>query len=291
MMKQAGPAFIAALLFLFSGTVFGQLNKEKPRELQDVGIEERLGENLPSGLRFATSEGDSVSIGELLEGDRPVLLNPVYYECPQLCTLVIEAVLKGVRDVNWNPGEEYRILTFSIDPGEDHQLAAEHKRRILDKLDKEGADDGWYFLTGKQPSIRALTEAIGFKYERLERGSEFAHGAAIMFASPEGKLTRYLYGIGFTGFNIRNALYEAADGNIGSSVEQALLYCYQYDPESQSYVPVAWRVMRLGGLVTLLFLGIFLGFLWLREKRDGGDRDEEEKLIIETKITEPHASD
>lgn len=290
-MKRAGLVLIAVVLFLHPDTVFGQLNKQKPRDLQNVGIEEKLGETLPGELRFATSEGDSISLSELLAGDKPVLLNPVYYECPQLCTMVIDAVLKGVRDVNWNPGTDYRIVTFSFDPGEDHKLAAENKTRIMDKLDREGAAEGWYFLTGKQPAIRALTKAIGFKYEKLERGSDYAHGAAIMFASPDGVLTRYLYGIGFTGFNIRNALYEAADGNIGSTVEQALLYCYQYDPDSRSYVPVAWRVMRLGGLVTLLFLGIFLAFLWLREKRGDGDRSVNKKQIIQTKITEPHGRD
>lgn len=303
-MKHVGRVLLAAVLFLYPDFVFGQLNQQKPGELQNVGIEERLGEKIPLDLRFANAEGDSVTLGQLMREGKPVLLNPVYYECPQLCTLVIEAVLRGVEEVSWNPGADYQIITFSIDPGEGPELAARERDRILEKLGRQGAGKGWHFLTGKEPAVQALTEAIGYKYEKLERNAEYAHGAGVMFASPQGVLTRYLYGISFTGFNFRNALYEAADGNIGSTVEQALLYCYSYDPSSQSYVPVAWRVMKLGGLVTLLFLGIFLGFLWLREGKSSRNRDwsltrltridrdrDEENQIIETKIIETNASD
>lgn len=303
-MKHVGRVLLAAVLFLHPDIVHGQLNKQKPRELQNVGIEERLGEKIPLDLRFANAEGDSVTLGQLMREGKPVLLNPVYYECPQLCTLVIEAVLRGVEEVTWNPGKDYTIVTFSIDPGEGPELAARERQRILDKLGRQGAGDGWHFLTGREPAVRALTEAIGYKYEKLERNADYAHGAGVMFASPQGVLTRYLYGIGFTGFNFRNALYEAADGNIGSTVEQALLYCYTYDADSQSYVPVAWRIMKIGALVILLFLGIFLGFMWLREGKSTNRRDwslsdltrldrdrDEENQIIETKIIETNASD
>ncbi|MDZ7772020.1 MAG: SCO family protein [Balneolaceae bacterium] len=301
-MKYVGHVLLVAVLFLHPEYVFGQLNQQQPRELQNVGIEERLGEKIPLDLRFADAEGDSVTLGQLMQQGKPVLLNPVYYECPQLCTLVIEAVLRGVEEVTWNPGDDYTIVTFSIDPGEGPELAARERQRILEKLGRRGAGEGWHFLTGKEPAVRALTEAIGYKYEKLERNAEYAHGAGVMFASPQGVLTRYLYGISFTGFNFRNALYEAADGNIGSTVEQALLYCYSYDPSSQSYVPVAWRIMKLGALVVLLFLGIFLAFMWLREGKNKSRRDwslsgitridgDEENPIIETKIIETNASD
>lgn len=240
-----------------------QLNKQKPRNIQGVGVTEQLGENIPLDLTFANAEGDSITLEELFDDGKPVLLNPVYYECPQLCSMVKEAIFKGIRDLKWNPGDDYNIVTFSIDHEEGAELAAENKKRFLKKLDREGAESGWHFLTGNKNSIKKLTEAVGFKYSELENG-QYAHGAAIMFLSADGTITRYLYGLKFDEFNMRNALYEAADGKIGGTAEQVLLYCYQYDADSNSYAPVAWRIMKLGGFATMIILGIFLGFMWLR---------------------------
>lgn len=272
---------LVGVIVLFTGLILhpisssAQLNKQKPRNLQDVGVEEQLGDKIPLDLTFATSKGDSVTLAELLEDDKPVLLNPVYYECPMLCTMVIDAVFAGVKEVKWDPGKEYNIITFSIDPEEDYKLAAATKSGFIKKLNRENAEKGWYFLTGKEEVIRTLTEAVGFNYKKVEETDEYAHSAAIMFLSPDGVITRYLYGISFDESNIRNALYEAADGKIGSTMEQIILSCYHYDPDSQSYLPVAWRILRLGGIVTLLFLGVFLGLLWLREKKPNNDKNTE----------------
>ncbi|HEX6982644.1 MAG TPA: SCO family protein [Balneolaceae bacterium] len=230
--------------------------------MQDIGVTQQLGERIPLDLTFANAEGDSVSLRQLFEDDKAVLLNPVYYECPQLCSMVKEAIFKGVQSLEWSPGKDYTIITFSIDPNEGPELAAENKERFLSRLDRD-VKDGWYFLTGDKENIQKLTEAVGFNYKELSNG-QFAHGAAIMFLSPDGTITRYLYGLNFSEFNLRNALYEAADGNIGTTAEQILLYCYQYDAESNSYVPVAWKMMTLGGLITMSTLGLFLGFMWWR---------------------------
>jgi len=259
------------LLLPFSAPA--QLNKQKPEDVQDVGIEEHLGEKIPLELKFATSEGDSVTLASLMKGDKPVLLNPVYYECPMLCSMVIEAVYSGVSDLKWTPGDEYNIITFSIDPEEDSELAASTKDSMITKLGRESARKGWYFLSGKEEAIKKLTEAIGFKYRKVEEKDQFAHSAAIMFLSPDGTITRYLYGIEFDEFSLRNALYEAADGEVGSAVDRVLLYCYQYDPDSNSYVAVAWRIMQLGGFATALILGIFIGLLWLKEKNSKNDKN------------------
>lgn len=272
MIKDVGLAVIIVSLLLLPLSVAAQLNNQKPKELQDVGIEERLGETIPLDLRFATSSGDSVTIRELMEDDKPVLLNPVYYECPMLCSMVIQAVYTGVKDLKWSPGNEYNIITFSIDPEEDYKLAAAGKDTLMEKFDRQGAADGWHFLTGNQQAVTKLTEAIGFKYNKIDRTGEFAHSAAIMFLSPDGTLTRYLYGIEFDEFELRNALYEAADGEIGSTTDRILLSCYQYDPDSQSYVPVAWRIMQIGGFATVLILGIFLGLLWLKDKNSTNEK-------------------
>lgn len=254
-------------MVLLSNSTRAQLTDQKPENLEGVEVEEHLEEKIPTDLKFATSEGDSVTLGDLMDEEKPVLLNPVYYNCPMLCTMVIEEVFEGVKDLAWTPGEEYTIITFSINPDEDPALAAETKKQYLASFNREGAEDGWYFLTGKQDQIKELTDAIGFKYRKVEETGEYAHSASVMFLDPAGTIVRYIYGIDFDGFNFKNALSEAADGKIGNTFEKVMLYCYQYDPDSNSYVPVAWRIMQIGGLVTVLFLGIFLGFLWLKERK------------------------
>ena len=271
-MKPVGLIAVLISFLLLPFSTFAQLNKQKPKNLKDVGVEEQLGDIIPKDLTFATSKGDSVTIAELMKDGKPVLLNPVYYECPMLCNMVMDAVFAGVNDLKWTPGSEYNIITFSIDPEEDHKLAAATKDSLINKLGRSKAKDGWYFLTGNESSIKKLTNAIGFNYKKVERTGQYAHTASIMFLSPEGKLTRYLYGIKFDEFNMRNALYEAADGEIGSVADQVLLYCYQYDPDSQSYAPVAWKIMRVAGFATALVLGIFLSILWLKERKSNNDK-------------------
>jgi protein SCO1/2 len=271
-MRFVGLTVFVLGLFLHPLSATAQLNNQKPEALQDVGIKEHLGDKIPLDLKFANSKGDSVTLGSLMKGDKPVLLNPVYYECPMLCSMVMDAVFTGIKDLKWTPGNQYKIITFSIDPEEDSKLAASTKDSMVAKLERRNAADGWYFLSGKEDAVKNLTEAIGFNYTKVENG-QFAHNAAIMFLSPDGTLTRYLYGIKFDEFSLRNALYEAADGKVGSTVDRVILSCYQYDPDSNSYTPVAWKIMRLGGFATVLILGIFLSLLWLKEKNSKKDKN------------------
>src|SRR6056297_3550675 len=231
--------FLSVLLITEISTA--QLNQGKPAILENIGIEEKLGEQIPLDVTFANSEGDSVTIGDLLEEGKPVLLNPLYYECPMLCGLVLEGVFKVVNELQWNPGEDYIIISFSIDPDETSEHAARSKEKYVNKLDRKGAESGWHLLTGNENNILKLTEAIGFKYTYDERTGEYVHAAAISFLSTDGK--------------------------IRSAVDRVVLYCFTYDPSSDSYVPVALNIMKLGGLATLIFLGIFLGLFWMREKK------------------------
>lgn len=272
-MTRVGQTLIACCLLLLPVTGFAQLNRQKPQNLQDVGIEEHLGNRIPLDVRFATSEGDTVTIRQLMKEDKPVLLNPVYYNCPMLCSMVTDAVFSGIKDLEWDPGKDYTIITFSFNPDEDHKLADSTKKAYISKLNRKGAEDGWYFLTGKKDQIKKLTEAVGFNYRKIEHKNQYAHSASIMFLSPGGAITRYLYGIQFDEFNIRNALYDAAGGEIGSTVDKIVMYCYQYDPDSNSYVPVAWKIVQVGGLVTALILGIFISLLWLKDKGSKNDRN------------------
>ena len=267
--KCVGSPLAGLYLFLLPTLVFAQsaqLNNQKPKAVQDVGIDEHLGDTIPLDLTFATSTGDSVKLKSLMEEGKPVILNPVYYNCPMLCSMVINAIYEGVNEVKWNPGNEFNIITFSINPEEDYKLAASTKDSIMQKFNRKGAAEGWHFLTGNKQAIEQLTNAVGFKYEKLEQKGQFAHSAAVMFLSPQGTITRYLYGIKYDEFDIRNGLYEAADGNIGSTVDKVILYCYVYDADANSYVPVAWRIMQIGGFLTVIVLGIFLGFMWFGNK-------------------------
>ncbi len=253
-------------VFLTSLPAMAQVNREQPDALQDLGIEEHLGDYIPLDAKFANSDGDSVLLGDLLEEGKPVLLNPLYYDCPMLCGLVLDGVIDVVEDLKWNPGKEFIVISFSIDPKEDVELAARSKENYLSQMNST-AKAGWHFLTGKKSQIDKVVEATGFRYKEIEETGEYAHSAAIMLLSPDGKITRYLYGISYDEFNVRSALYESADGKIGNTIDKVVMYCYQYDPDSGSYAPVAINIMKLGGLATLIILGIFLGSLWLREKR------------------------
>lgn len=257
---------LMSVFFIFDSAV-AQLNQNRPAILDEIGVDEKLGEKIPLNLRFANSEGDSVSIGDLIESGKPVLLNPLYYECPVLCGLVLDGVFKVINDMAWTPGRDYTIISYSIDPEEGPEHAAAHKERYLRDLNRPGAEEGWHFLTGSEESVRALSDAVGFKYKYDERTGEYLHLASVMMLSPEGVITRYLYGANFNEFSFRNALYESADGQIGSALDRVFLYCFTYDPSSQSYVPVAMNIMKLGGLATVIILGIFLGVFWMRERR------------------------
>lgn len=243
-----------------------QLNQNKPAILDEIGVDEKLGDAIPLDLHFINSEGDSVRIGDLIEKGKPVLLNPLYYECPILCGLVLDAVFEIVDELAWTPGTDYTIISFSIDPKEKTDLAAETKEQYLSDLNRSGAEDGWHFLTGSEESIKQLTEAVGFGYKYDHDTEQYVHQASIMLLSPEGVVVRYLYGTQFSEFNLRNALYEAAEGTIGSAVDKVILYCFTYDPASKSYVPVAINIMKIGGLATVIILGIFLGVFWKRER-------------------------
>ncbi len=256
---------IVAVFFIFDAAS-AQVNQGAPAIVEDIGVDEKLGEKIPLNLRFANSEGDSVSIGELIEDGKPVLLNPLYYECPVLCGLVLDAVYNVVSDLAWSPGQDYTIISFSIDPEETPELAARTKDQYLTSLNRPGAEDGWHFLTGQEEAISKLTDAVGFRFKYHEQTGEYLHLASIMMISPDGVITRYLYGAAFREFDLRNALNEAADGTIGSTLERVMFYCFTYDPSSQSYVPIAMNIMKLGGLATVIFLGIFLSVFWRRER-------------------------
>lgn len=265
-MRNTLSIILLILVFSIFDNATAQLNQGKPAILKEIGVDEKLGDTIPMDLEFVNSDGQTVRLSDLIEEGKPVLLNPLYYECPILCGLVLDAVFNVVKELAWSPGRDYTIISFSIDPKETSEMAANSKEIYISRLGRTGSENGWHFLTGDEESIKKLTDSIGFRYKYDELTGEYLHLASIMMISPQGTITRYLYGAAFREFDLRNALNEAADGTIGSAMDRILMYCFTYDPSSQSYVPVAMNIMKLGGLATVIFLGIFLGVFWRRER-------------------------
>ena len=238
-----------------------------PKALLGVGIDQKLNEQLPLDLVFRNESGASVKLGDYF-GQKPVVLSLVYYDCPMLCTQVLNGMVSAFKVMSFKPGEEFEVVTVSFDPRETYALAAAKKKTYLGYLPeakRAGATSGWHFLTGDEANIKRLTTAIGFRYHFDDATNQFAHASAIYVATPQGKLARYFYGIEYAPRDLRLGLIEASQNQIGSPVDQLLLYCYHYDPATGKYGAVVMNIMRLGGIVTLIAIVALL----LRLRRRG----------------------
>lgn len=238
----------------------------RPSVLERVGIEQRLGNQLPLETTFRDELGRPVKLGDYFQ-KRPVVLALVYYDCPMLCTQVLNGLTSALSVLKFNAGQEFDVVAVSFDPRETPQLAGAKKQVYLNRYKRPGADQGWHFLTGSQESITALTEAAGFHYVWDDQTNQFAHGSAVMIATPKGKLHRYYYGIEYSPKDLRLGMIEAADEKIGNVVDQLILYCYHYDPTTGKYGAVAMNMIRLGGVATVLLLGTFMAVNFRRDAR------------------------
>lgn len=264
-MKQSVLIFAALILFL-STLLSAQVVKKSDPQLEGIDVVEHLGEQIPLDLTFVNDAGDTVQLSHYFNQGRPVVLVMAYYTCPMLCTLVLNGMSDAMQGLPWTPGEKFQVLTVSIDPRETADLAAAKKDRYIKSLDREGAAAGWDFMVGAESQSKALAEALGFQYYWDEEGQQYAHPAVVFILTEDGKISRYLYGLEFKPSDVKLALLEASEGDIGTTVDRVLLYCFHYDPESGSYTVFAANVMKLGGAVTLLVLGAVLGLFWVREK-------------------------
>jgi len=239
---------------------------EMPRLLTEIGLDQRLNEALPLDLPFRDEQGRAVTLAQYF-GERPVILTLVYYECPMLCTQVLNGLVSALGVLPFSIGEEYDVVTISFDPDETPELASAKKAAYLERYDRAGAERGWHFLTGSPRSIRAVTEAVGFRYAYNEGVDQFAHVSGFMVLTPEGRLSRYFYGIEYGPRDIRLALIEAGDGRIGSAVDQLFLYCFHYDPRSGKYSLAVMRVVRAAGVLTV---GLVVGAIVVMRRRERG---------------------
>lgn len=255
----AGPAAEAA-------AEAGLSPNEVPKALQEVGIKEHLGSQVSiDSLRFKNEKGEPVALSSFFSAHRPVLLTLVYFECPNLCNLVLNGLVKGLQDMEWAPGKQFDIVAVSINPSEKPELAAAKKEAYIKLYGKPESAAGWHFLTGDEAQIRQLSSEVGFLYKK--DGAEYAHAAAMYALTPEGKISRYLYGIEFKPTDLKMALLEASNGKIGTVIDRILLFCYHYDPVTRKYSIYLTRVMSGGMAGTALFLGAYLAVFWNRERR------------------------
>ena len=238
-----------------------------PIALADVGIEEHLGTSVDGSISFRDETGKAVTLNDYFSKSKPILLNFAYFHCPMLCGLVQSGMVQGLKPLNWTPGKEYEILTVSIDSREGPEQAKPVKDHLLEELDKPGADSGWYVLTGDRKAIASLTSATGFKFSYMADRNEFAHGAGLIFLTPDGKVSRYLYGVAFSPHDLRLALLDASEGKSLSLGNKLLLFCYHYDSNSKGYVLFALKFMEVGGFVILGLLALFVAFIWRLEKK------------------------
>ncbi|HUN84586.1 MAG TPA: SCO family protein [Terracidiphilus sp.] len=263
----------------------GPANK-LPSILSGVGIAQHLNEQLPLNLTFTDDAGKQVELGDYF-GKRPAILALVYYRCPMLCSEELDGLTSALEMVNFVPGKDFNIVIVSIDPSEGTDLAAAKKREYLKRYGHPETANGWHFLTGTQPNIDALTNAVGFRYVKLKvPGSnltQFAHASAIQIVTPEGKLAQYYMGVEYSPKDLLLGLDEASSNKIGSPVDNILTYCYHYDPQTNTHSLIVARVVQLGGLLTLVLLG---GFMTIMLRKDYRQTRQEatETALIETKV-------
>ena len=240
-----------------------------PSALRGVGLDQRLGDQVPPDLVFRDEQGAAVSL-ERYFGDRPVILALVYYECPMLCSLQLSGLVRSLRALTLNPAEDFEVVTISFDPGETPAVAAQKKAAYLERYARAGAESGWHFLTGTEESIQALTRAVGFRYAYDPETDEYSHAAGIVVLTPQGRISRYFYGIEYPARDLRLGLIEASGNRIGSFVDQALLFCFHYDPLEGKYNFAIMNGLRAGGLATVLILGGFVIGALRRDRRGKG---------------------
>ena len=256
-----------AAILLTTASAPAQRKELTPDELVDVTVTEHLDTQIPLDLTFVNSDGKPIKLADVFDGQRPVILTLNYSDCPQLCSLQLNGLFAGLQQVDWNLGDEYRMITASIDPTEAPQRAESTKQKYLDIYGRSDSGDGWYCLTGDEADIVRLAETVGFGYTYVPATGEYAHAAVTIVCTPDGRVSRYLYGIEYPEQTVRLALLEASEGKIGTTMDQVLMFCFQYDETAGRYGPSAMRLMQAGGVLTLVFLTGLLGLYWGREAR------------------------
>jgi len=272
------PARVSAVVCIFAALIFVgaraahaqqdmllQNPTGKPEVLQNVGLDQRLNNQVPLDISFRDEHGVNVTIGQLLQ-NKPAILTLVYYQCPMLCTEVLNSTLNGLKEIPLNIGKDFDVITVSIDPTEKPILAEAKQTMYVGLYGRPGAVRGWHFLTGDKPQIDQLSASVGYRFVYDKASSQFAHASGIMVLTPEGRVSRYFYGISYAPRDLRLGLVEASEGRIGSPVDAILLYCFHYEASTGKYGVAILRVVRAAGILTVLLIALMVIFFMRREK-------------------------
>ncbi|MGA8103476.1 MAG: SCO family protein [Candidatus Acidiferrales bacterium] len=227
----------------------------RPELLKDVGIDQKLGNQAPLNAEFRDEKGQTVPLGQYFHG-KPVILALVYYQCPMLCTQVLDGMLHTFKELSWDAGKQFEVVTISIDPRDNVAESAAKQVMFAGLYGRPDAINGWHFLTGKDPAIHQLADAVGFRYAFDAQSGQYAHASTIVILTPEGKVSRYFYGISYPARDVRLGLLEASSGKIGTPIDQILLYCYHYDSSTGKYGLVVGNILKAGAAITVLVLGL-----------------------------------
>src|SRR5688572_27384508 len=244
-----------------------------PDALQKIGIEQKLGEQLPLETIVTNEDGKKVTLGSLFKSGRPVVLAFVYYECPMLCNEVLNGLTGSLKGISLDAGKDFDVIALSFDARENEKpgLAMNKKAAYIERYGRPDSEKGWHFLTADQSSIDSITKAAGFSYRWDEKSNQFAHAGGVMVVTPEGKMSRYYFGIDFSPRDLKLGMIESANNRIGSAADQMLLYCYHYDPATGRYGLAILSVIRFGAILTLLGMGAMGFVFWRRNKKVIGD--------------------
>jgi protein SCO1/2 len=244
----------------------GMVSSALPQALRAIGFDQNIDQHVPLDTTFRDESGATVRLGDYF-GRRPVVLVFAYYDCPMLCTLVVNGLSSALGVLTLVPGQDFEIVTVSFNPRDTPAAAAAKKAVYLERYKHPGASDSWHFLTGDEPSIERLTQAAGFRYTWDADTKQFGHPSGIIVLTPDGRLARYLFGIEYSPRDLRFGIIEASAGKVGTAVDSLLLYCYHYDPTTGRYGLIIMRAMRLAGAATVLALGAFIIVMIRRERR------------------------
>ena len=264
MIARNKAGFVNAAMALLVVPVHAQ-QPGPPPILREVSIAQRLNEPIPPDIIFRDEDGKAIHLGDYF-GKKPIVLSLVYFDCPALCTEVLNGELRTMKAISLDLGKDFDAITVSFEPKDTPALAKAKRDVYAGQYGRPGAARNWHFLTGEQASIDALTQAAGFHYAYDSSSRQYAHAAAILVLTPHGRIARYFYGVTYPARDFRLGLVEASEGKIGTPTDHALLYCYQYDPMTGKYGLIVMNVVRAAGLLTMLVLGIFMFVMFRRER-------------------------
>ncbi len=261
-------SLLCVLGAMLTSDVVAQRLTKLPDQVSNVGVDEHLNDRLPMNTFFRDEQGMPRPLGEYFPENRPVILSMNYSNCPKLCNVQLTGLVTALREIDLKPGKDFEIVSVSIDPKESSLRASQTRDKYVNMYSRKATTEGWHFLTGDEKSIQLLAKTVGFRYQKDAVTGHYNHAAVFMICTPDGRLSRYFYNVEFPSQTLHLSLVEASEGKIGSTFDQVILYCFSYDPDSNSYALVAINVMKLGGLTTILILACLLIPYWVRKPRE-----------------------